>query len=737
LTSFLTPASGSLRAVFYEQLHCTYERRAFDNWVVWAGNHSVLIDGSRYGSTLARAYVGPNRPAVSARVRVELFVAAAAAKKVRAGDVDARLWTDAGARGFVDAAGMYQDGPGRYLPMHLVCDALGVPELIGNNLVFESEAFVLDATGVFSYTVEFSADDRPVDDPQKEWLSLNDLAHNKNGVIVVSPGWVQDGPSIAEICVRKVGARREEGRFRSGRFQDATRLLEHVPADVVYLLPFFKPGFTDLHTGKDVRKGKLGSVYAVQDFFQIDPELVSPPEEADLGKLIDEGLIRDDDVKDLPVAAAELGRLSREEVLARVGRERLVQVVGRAELRGLTRRAHELGKKVIFDLVLMQTSRDSPLIREHPEWYVLDDKGVPKIHQIAWLVYSDVALFDLVFNWSLQNYLLSIAPYWIETGDLDGVRIDASQTVDRPFLKKIKNRINAVQPQALVLGETLCPLEEAVDIPVDMVYTLLVDYHRDVEHAQPLIEFLEEMHRCFVPQTVAMAYFENHDSPRATQMWQDRYAALLKKEPKARAYWQQLSCGAQPERSERPLLMALLKNLQASLIDASAGTFGGSNLAYGLELGSEWGETTRTDFENDSLLDFGRRQRRPHAALVRGYEDLHRLKAEWPELRDGQVYYQRCEFAGADPDDRVFGYVRYNRAGALLVLHNFDPAAGRRVAYAFDYLPWKVKEARVLFDTYEAFQIEPPGAGGDAGSGDGFVFRLLPLQSQVLRLLLA
>ncbi len=93
------------------------------------------------------------------------------------------------------------------------------------------------------------------------------------------------------------------------------------------------------------------------------------------------------------------------------------------------------------------------------------------------------------------------------------MRIDASQTIDRPFLKKLKNRIQATEPQALVLGETLCPLAEAVDIPVDMVYALLVDFHRDVEHAGPLVDFLEETNCAHAPGTVAMAYFENHDSP--------------------------------------------------------------------------------------------------------------------------------------------------------------------------------------------------------------------------------
>ena len=177
------------------------------------------------------------------------------------------------------------------------------------------------------------------------------------------------------------------------------------------------------------------------------------------GELVAAGLVRSEGVE-------ALAGLSATQVEEKLGRDAFVQLVGRAELRALTKRAHALGKKVIFDLVLMQSSRDCPLIAQHPEWYLRDECGVPQIHQIAWLVYSDVALFDLVYNRPLQEYLLEVAPYWIEQCGFDGVRIDASQTIDRPFLKKLKNRIQAAAPEALVLGETLCPLTEAMDVPV-------------------------------------------------------------------------------------------------------------------------------------------------------------------------------------------------------------------------------------------------------------------------------
>ncbi len=718
-----TPPGTAMRAIFRQQLHQTYAPHAFDNWLVWAGNHGIQIDGIDYPATLARAYIGPDQPTSQARVRVELFVSAVDPRRVRAGDVEARLWTDANLRGFVDAQGRFQDDPGRFVPMHLVCDEAGVPRLTGNNFVFVSEPITLHTTGVFSYTVAFSASDD--DDPtRRQWVGLSDLADNRNGVIVVSPTWVRDCPVIAEVCAGKIGARLVAGKFHSGTLREVTAALPDIPAQVVYLLPFFRTGHRDARTGADVRKGELGSPYAVYDFYQIEPRLITPPEDADVPELVRDGLITDGDAATagLPAAAA-FARQSVAGLARRLGRQRLLQIVGRAELRRLARRAHELGKRVIFDLVLMQTSRDCPLIEQHPEWYLLDEHGAPRIHQIAWLVYSDVALFDLVFNWPLQDYLSRVAPYWIRECGLDGVRIDASQTVDRPFLKRIKNRINLVCPDALVLGETLCALDEAVDIPVDMIYALLVDFHRDMERATPLIDFLERMHGRFAPRTVAMAYFENHDSPRATRVWRDRCAALLAARPDAAAYWAPRG-GA--------LVMALLKNAQASLIDASAGYHGGTNLACGLEWGSWWGELQPTDFENATVFDPGTPTRPPHATLATAWRRLAALLPGWGEVRRGRVYYHRFTAPGGDPEDRVFAYVRYDDAGALLFLHNLDAAAPRHVHLDFGYLPWRRRDPAILFDTHAAMGLGDPAPRRPGDGPENWL--LWPLQSLVVRL---
>ena len=199
----------------------------------------------------------------------QLFIDAIDASAVCAEDVNARLWTDVG-------------DTGSYIEMGLVTDGQGAVVPDGNNLVFESTAFDLS---------------------RKEWISLNDLAKNSDGAVVVSPQWVRQGPTIAEVSARKVDAWVEEGDFRSGTLADITRRLAEIPADVIYLLPFFRPGFVDLHTGDEVRKGSLGSVYAVRDFFQIDPELVSPLANVDIAGLVEEGLVRPGEVDDMEAFA--------------------------------------------------------------------------------------------------------------------------------------------------------------------------------------------------------------------------------------------------------------------------------------------------------------------------------------------------------------------------------------------------------------------------------------------------
>ncbi len=705
---------------------------------------TVHHEGASYSSRLARVFIDPGYPHSVATVNftVEVYVRGVTdSGPIYESELDVALWTDIDRLGFVDEKGTHYPDFGYIIPMKPARDAEGNYIRCGNNAVFESGPVAIKETGVFSYTVDLSADDYDINDPAKSWISINDIAHNQDGVIVSSPAEIIRCPSIMEVCARKYGAAIEDGEFISGKLKNITNDIDNIPVEIIYLLPFFEPGTSDIITGGDVRKGTLGSVYAVKDFFRIDPKIVSNPKNVDIHNLIAKGLITDYDLVDIlggkQLAAlthtADFSRFkSNDEIVSFIGEDAATQLTGRAELRELVQKAHSKGKKVIFDLVLMQTSRDSKLINEHRDWYALDENGAPKIHSIAWLVYSDVALFDLMFNKPLQNYLSSIAPYWIRTCDLDGVRIDASQTVDRAFLKQIKNRINDVKRNAIIVGETLCPICESVDIPVDIIYSLLVDHHVHVDHATPYYDLFETYHHTFTKGTRAIAYFENHDSERATAQWIKRFDELLIVEEEANEYWDKLN-GVGEKAST---LMAMLKNIQCSLINMVSGSMTGVNFCYAIENGTDFGERVRTDFENATLLNFELRNTGLGQMLHSCYEWMYKTKTSLNVIWDGNVYYLRNNTIEGQ-DDRVFAVIRHNGDEKLLLLANLDPHKERRAGFKMDFLdlkPLGKYPVKILFDSYKSFEIKSGNGKPSIMNGNELIngmqgYSLMPLQS--------
>lgn len=708
----------SNQAVLAKRLHQTYKVQQFDNGDIWAGNPCVLHGEAEHRGDLIRFFhPGPGKR-IRVRISAELFIRDITEQEAGLEGLVARLWTDIDDHGYMDQKGVYHPGFGRYHPMKLVTDSAGFPVLNGSNVIFITDEIEIAQCGVYNFTVEFSADGRSADDPARPWLSLSEIAFNKDGTIVVSPGIVASCPSIMEVCLRKYGAMASGGGFISGTFNNLTENLDRLPVQVIYLLPFFLPGTADRMTGEDVRKGELGSIYAIRDFYRIDPALCSPVGTVDIREYVSEELVTEYDMDDLLTGKQQekvkrTGDLSHfrdmDELASFLGEETLLQLTGRAELRRLVRKAHELGKRVIFDMVIMQTSRDNDLIKDHLDWYQLDENGHPSKHRIAWLDYSDVALFRLTFNKPLQSYLTSVAAYWIKTCDLDGIRIDAAQTVDRPFLKQLSNRIHKIKPDAIILGETLCPIHEAVDVTTDMVYSLLVDHHIHSDSAKPFIDLFEHYHSSFARRTVAIAYFENHDSRRGTRAWHDKFNGLYAGDPDFRQHWEEVSRRIYHGDGELPqdfpgYTAALIRNIQASAINATCGSADGVRFAPCIEMGTEYGEESRTDFENSTLLYPHLADQEPHRSLRRAYVDLEELRRSEPLLHEGRVYYFRENLQGGT--DRILCYARYDEARLVLCAFNLDPSRRQEGAFDLEKIPVELPgtlEPKILFDSYSRF----------------------------------
>jgi len=180
-----------------------------------------------------------------------------------------------------------------------------------------------------------------------------------------------------------------EGTFRSleQRLPDIKRL----GATVLWLLPIHPIGDAN-------RKGSLGSPYAVRDYYAINPEY---------GTLDD--------------------------------------------FRSLVRSAHELGLKVIMDLVVNHAAWDSQLMFEHPEWFLHDESGAIVSPRAEW---SDVAALNLQHH-ELRKYIIRMAEYWVREAGVDGFRCDAADRVPTEFWELLRAQLEKIKPVMLLSGGSL------------------------------------------------------------------------------------------------------------------------------------------------------------------------------------------------------------------------------------------------------------------------------------------
>jgi glycosidase len=193
---------------------------------------------------------------------------------------------------------------------------------------------------------------------------------------VQHPAWAAHA-SIYEVNVRQFTP---EGTFRA--FEAHLPRLADMGVGIIWLMPIHPIGAVN-------RKGTLGSQYAVQDYYGVNPEF---------GTLDD--------------------------------------------LRHLVQAAHALGLYVLLDWVANHTSWDNPLVTEHPEWYTRDAAGnfvppVPDWHDVIDLDYNQPAL---------RRYMTDALLYWVREADIDGYRCDVAGLVPTDFWDTARQELDQVKP---------------------------------------------------------------------------------------------------------------------------------------------------------------------------------------------------------------------------------------------------------------------------------------------------
>jgi starch synthase (maltosyl-transferring) len=140
------------------------------------------------------------------------------------------------------------------------------------------------------------------------------------------------------------------------------------------------------------------------------------------------------------------------------------------ELRKTVAGMHDQGLKVMMDLVVNHTSKDSPLIKDHPSWfrrdgegYVISPSAIDPADSRKVTVWGDLAEIDNANSSDRQElwaYWTALVQFYLDLG-FDGFRCDAAYKVPSRLWQLLISAGRKRHQNALFVAETLgCRLAE-------------------------------------------------------------------------------------------------------------------------------------------------------------------------------------------------------------------------------------------------------------------------------------
>ena len=228
--------------------------------------------------------------------------------------------------------------------------------------------------------------------------------------------------------------------------------LQKLGVNVIWLMPIHP-------IGKTRRLGTYGSVYAVSDYYAIDP---------DLGN--------------------------------------------KADLLQLVQAAHKRHIRVILDEVADHTAWDSVMM-SHPSYYKHDAAG-NVLYPHDW---TDVAALNYA-DPALRKYMVDMFSYWLKTFDLDGFRCDDAADVPTDFWDEATAALRGIRPDVLLLAEASQPDLLHGDFNIDYAWPLLETMNHVIMQGTPATEIHDQIkaqEARFPPGSWHMLISDDHDTRRA------------------------------------------------------------------------------------------------------------------------------------------------------------------------------------------------------------------------------
>jgi len=251
----------------------------------------------------------------------------------------------------------------------------------------------------------------------------------------------------------------------TGDFRGVEQRLDYLKdlgVTIIWIMPIHP-------VGQAKKKGSIGSAYAVQDYYAINPSYGTK-----------------DDCK------------------------RLVS------------EAHQHGRKVIIDIVANHTAWDSVLMK-HPEFYKKDAQGNIIPPNPDW---ADVAGLDYK-NPQLRAYMTDMLKYWLKEFDLDGFRCDVAGEVPTDFWENARTELTKIKPDIVMIAEANKPelLTKAFDLDYAWPFhSMLTNVLENGAPAQAMMFNWETERGRYPKGALEMRFSDNHDEKRALARFGERGA---------------------------------------------------------------------------------------------------------------------------------------------------------------------------------------------------------------------
>lgn len=257
--------------------------------------------------------------------------------------------------------------------------------------------------------------------------------------------------------------------------QDLARIKE-LGADIIYLMPIHP-------IGQVAKKGSVGSPYAIRNYYAIEDSL---------------------------------GNLS--------------------DFKLLLHTAHNLGLKVMMDIVFNHSARDNEWLNIHPEYYYQDEYGNFGNKEGDW---SDI--YDYNFNCpKLRKELINVLLYWASLG-VDGFRCDVASFIPLDFWQEARKEVEKINDNIIFFGESIHKeylaylRNKGFDIASDgelyQVFDILYDYDvmselegylKNERDLKDYIKMLKLQEMIYPKNYLKARTYENHDVKRIFSYVKDK-----------------------------------------------------------------------------------------------------------------------------------------------------------------------------------------------------------------------